>query len=227
MNNDLKKNKLQNFLCGFSIILSVSVSGQYLKPNSITLEPNAGFKQQQVNLFYRHSIGKFQSDSFTKRNNQIFLGVGVGSINFRYNNSLSKGSQLNFSFTNVMIRTNEKEENEIGYRYIGIKVGINRFNEMKIREYDDYVNYTGHIFLTDRQIKSTDIELNMGRLVKLNSQNFIKVGCYIGARIANYYYTETTQKNMNTTSKNIVIYNIAPFILGVSLGYQINFGNKK
>ncbi len=127
------------------------------------------------------------------------------------------------SLNNFVTKPQLFDKTKVKYKLYTLKIGLNRFGQMPPRDYQDIENYTGHIYITDRQVESFDIELMNARMLKLNSNNFIKMGYYFGLRIANYSYTQTTIKDsISTTVKQNDA--LAPFIFGFSLGYQFNFG---
>ena len=220
----LKKIKSHILISGFLVMFSNYSNAQYFPKNSISIKINAGISQQGVYLGYSRAIAWFQSDSITNRKNQIYLGIEAGRLCYKFQDHRTQGNQLAFSFTNLMAREYDELDEVPFVKYIEIKVGINKFKPL-----EDYTGSEGFNkkLVTEREIKATDITFKLGRLSQLPNNNFLQVGCFIGARVASYSRNETTTNGTNVSSKYLIDYNIEPLLMGISLGYQFNFGNRK
>jgi hypothetical protein len=66
---------------GFSILLSISLNGQALRENAISIEGNAGYEQQKINIGYSYNAGRFESSENKNQSNQFILGFEAGLFN--------------------------------------------------------------------------------------------------------------------------------------------------
>lgn len=244
----LKNFKLQILFSGFLTLVSITVSGQYLRKNMITAQVNVGFLQQERNICYQYSFPRFSSHEFKERRNQLFFGIEVGETNLRYSlfggtSTISKGAflmnakgnHISFLLTNMITKPKKNVKKGFKYNYITLKCAINKFSEVKSYpdfdpyDEDDDFNPPPEKWITGEKCKSVNFELHLGKHIKLNSYNYFKVGIYGGFRLGNTTGIEHS-KALGSTNGVEESYkfskNLNPIILGLSLGYQINLGKQ-
>ena len=232
----LKNFKLQIIFSGLLFLFSINLHGQHLRNHVTSAEINCGILQQKLNIGYSYDFVNYTGILSKDRMNQLFLGFDLGTVKLRYDFfegtgmfgadfvMRAKGYHCDFSITNYSIRPKRRKKNDFKYNYMALKCGINQFYE--VHSHHNYYTNNGFSYsegVYNPKCRSVDLELKFGKLIKLNSYNFINVGLYAGHRFGNTTGISYFHGNLDPNSKG---FNkpLKPLILGINLGYQFNFG---
>ncbi len=211
---------------------------------------NVGFLQQQTGFSYQYSFARFTRFENENRTNQLFAGIEVGTTKFKEGtnnfspfivNSFSmkaKGNHFSFLLTNVVTKPKSNNKKGFRYNYSSLKFTHQRFALVSAYEWDTYNEDDDldsddpDVTITEEKCNAFDLELHLGRHIELNSHNFLKFELYSGIRFGNVTGFRNWEwfnhgKGVKVYEKHYFVHNLNPLILGVSLGYQFNFGNKR
>jgi hypothetical protein len=234
MNMTLGKYKLQIIFLGILILFSVNSNSQALRKSMITAQVSGGGLQQKVDLGFHYSICKFYFDSAIRKH-QLFLGMGIGSTDFQAKGldmfdpdfiMIANGAHLGFTLTKFS--TTSKMSKKKKYRSVSVKYSINRFYNVNshFNNYDKGGNYYDSDSVYNAKCNSSDLELNINRLIKINPNNFFQFGWYVGLRFGKTSGIRYSHGKFDPNSKGFSM-PLKPLIFGFSFAYQVNFGNRK
>lgn len=231
----LKNFKLQILFSGFLTLVSITVSGQYLRKNMISAEVNGGFLQQKTDLGFHYSIFKFNSSSSMKKH-QLFFGLGGGTTDFQSKGlSLFRpafimqayGAHFGFMLTHIINSTKKTKKDKNIYNTISIKYNINRFYRVNsyFNNYDNGGSFSDIDSVYNPKCLSSDLELNLNHLIQVNPNNFFYFGIYFGLRNGQTSGIRYNQGKFDPNSKGFSM-PLKPLIFGFNFGYQVNFGKQ-
>ncbi|MDO5570351.1 MAG: outer membrane beta-barrel protein [Bacteroidales bacterium] len=102
----------------------------------------------------KHEVYKFLITPGVNINDNMFLGVGIGYLNFSNGDYYTSAHDFKTTFSSLPLYANFKYSTELG-RYlspfIGVKAGYQLINKNKLIDYQDasfVYNYDGGIFLS-------------------------------------------------------------------------------
>ncbi len=235
---------------GFLFLFSFSVKGQYIGNHMLSASLNGGFLQKERCVSYQYSFARFTHFENENRTNQLFAGIEVGTTKLKegtndfspfFVNSFSmkaEGNHFSFLLTNLVTKSKSNNKKGFKYNYYSLKFTHQRFALVSAYEWDTYNEDDDldsddpDVTITEEKCNAFDLELHLGKHIKLNSHNFLKFELYGGIRFGNVTGNRNWEwfnhgKGVQVYEKHYFVRELNPLILGVSLGYQINFGIKK
>lgn len=195
-----KNLKLQILFSGLLTLVSITVSGQYLRNHMITGQVNKGFLQFETNFSYQYSFARFTQFENKNRTNQLFAGIEVGTTKLKegtndfspfFVNSFSmkaEGNHFSFLLTNVVTKPKSNNKKGFRYNYYSLKFTHQRFALVSAYEWDTYHEDDDldsddpDVIITHEKCNAFNLELHLGKHIELNSHNFLKFEFYGGLR---------------------------------------------
>lgn len=228
------------FTMRFNLILSLILFlnpfgsfSQTLRKMTINALGNSGIQNQKVSLCYELEIIKYAKYQEEKKLRQLFMGIGFGAQNYNTyqpptlgTNFVAHANGLHMLFSINLVSTNPKiwKPQQFKNSFLTFRIGINQFNSVKAY----FNNYGNNGFVDSDDVfnprcNSVDYEVLIGRLYKLNSYNYLKLGYTFGIRYGSvtgirYHHGKL---NPNDTRFREMLF---PCIFGICVGYQFQFG---
>lgn len=231
----VKTFNILHYLClGLILyIFPLKSFSQPLRKMAINASGDAGFQQQKLSLGYEKEIFKYSRHLQENEIRQIFMGLGFGVQNYNtlQNFYLPPGLVVhaygyNISLFLTMASTEPKilKPQKRKHNFITFRVGINEFSN--VRAYYQNYDQSGYSDIDkvyNPKCNSFDYEILMGRLIKLNSHNYLRLGLNAGIRVGHVSGVRYHHGILNPNDPRFREM-LSPFILNLSLGYQFQFG---
>lgn len=226
------------------IIFSMNAQTQPLGKHMISAGASVGFLQRETNFSYQYSPFEFLSDQEKPKTKQIFFGVEYGTTKLKENyfensstffrstqQTFADGNHYSLLITKITRKPLTNKKRPVSYRYTSLKFTLHKFGKVRSYEYDDRYSDDPHVTITDAGCKSFDIEMRWGKHLILNNSNHLRIEFYSGIRSGSTYGTRNWQWMDHSKGKIVKEVhpfgrNLNPFILGLSINYQVNFGRK-
>ena len=232
------------------LIFSIDAQTQPLGKHMLSAGVSVGLLQKETNFSYQYSPLEFLSGQEKKKFNQIFFGFEAGTTKLKehyFENSSSffrstdqtyaNGNHYSLLITKIAHKPIRNKNRSFSYKYASLKFTLHNFRKVRSYEYDTYDEDDGldsdepDVTITEAGCKSFDIEIRLGKHLKLNNSNHLRFEFYTGIRIGSTYGTRNWEWWDNGKGKMVKEVhrferNLNPFILGLGLSYQVNFGRK-
>lgn len=251
MNMNLIINKSSIITLGLLIFLSINARTQPLGKHMLNAGASVGFLQKETNFSYQYSPLEFLGGEDKNVLNQVFFGIEAGKTKLkeRYfesssslfplaNQTYANGNHYSLLITKIAHKPSTNKNKPASYKYLSLKFTLHKFRNVRSYEYDTYNEDDDldsdepDVTITDAGCKSFDIEMRFGKHLRLNQSNHLRFEFYTGIRFGSTYGTRNWEWMDHSKGKMVKEIhrferNLNPFILGLSLSYQVNLGRKK